>query len=135
MDYAFGNGVLHHLDLERFAANFSRTLAPGGFGRFIEPAQGNLLIRTFRKLTPKLRTPDEHPFDAASFHLLAQHLNVDVGFHALLRPYVPMLFFNGKMATDVSRWADERLLRLRALKSQAWLLCITLRAKGTAPAG
>lgn len=135
VDYAFGNGVLHHLDLERFAANFARVLAPGGYGRFIEPAQGNLLIRTFRKLTPNLRTPDEHPFDAASFTYLARHLRVEVGFHALLRPYVPMLFCNRKIATDVSRWADEKLLRLPALRSQAWLLCITLRSKVAPPAG
>lgn len=135
VDFAFGNGVLHHLDLERFAVNFARTLAPGGCGRFIEPARGNVLVRTFRRMTPGLRTPDEHPFDAHSLSLLARHLHLEIGYHALLRPYVPMLFFNRKIATDISRWADEKLLRLQALRPQAWLLCITLRSKAAPPAG
>jgi SAM-dependent methyltransferase len=129
VDYAFGNGVLHHLDLDLFASNFSMKLAPGGFGRFIEPAQGNFLLRAFRRMTPHLRTPDERPFDQDSFNTLEKHLSVQVSHHALLRPYVPMLFLNNKAVTELSRWLDTRLLRFGLFKRQAWLLCITLAAK------
>lgn len=129
VDYAFGNGVLHHLDLELFASSFARKLSPGGFGRFIEPARGNLLLRAFRKVTPKLRTPDEKPFDTAAFQILSSYLTVEVSHHALLRPFIPMLCLNSRAATNLSRWADARLLRHSMFQNQAWLLCITLSAK------
>ena len=85
VDYAFGDGVLHHLDLERAAPALARKLGPDGYARFIEPAQGNFLLRAFRMLTPKLRTPDEHPFDQESIAVLERHFQVSVNHHGLLR--------------------------------------------------
>jgi SAM-dependent methyltransferase len=134
VDYAFGNGVLHHLDLASFSAALARKLAPGGLARFVEPARGNLLVRAFRWATPRLRTPDERPFDDASFRELARRFDVVVGYHALLRPFVPMLFMNSPAVIRAARWADERLLRRGMFQRQAWLLCIELRALAE-PAG
>lgn len=129
VDYAFGDGVLHHLDLERMAPALARKLAPGGYARFIEPAQGNFLLRAFRMLTPKLRTPDEHPFDEESIALLEKHFKVSIGYHGLLRPLGPMLFGNSKAVTDIARRWDEGLLRHPSLQPQAWLLQIELRRR------
>jgi SAM-dependent methyltransferase len=129
IDYAFGNGVLHHLDLPAFSAALARKLAPGGFGRFVEPARGNILVRAFRKATPGLRTPDEHPFDAGALRQLEERFDVEVTYHALLRPFLPMLFGNARAATAVARWVDDRLLRHRVFQGQAWLLCIELRSR------
>lgn len=127
VDYAFGNGVLHHLDLPRFAPALAGKLAPSGRARFIEPAQGSLPLRLFRMMTPGLRTPDEFPFDQGSIQLLRQHFTVDVTHKALLRPFIPMLFLNSTVATRAASWADDRLLRLPMLQDQAWLLQIELR--------
>jgi SAM-dependent methyltransferase len=129
IDYAFGNGVLHHLDLERFGEAMSRKLAAQGVARFVEPAQGNLLLRAFRRLTPRLRTPDEHPFDEQSFKILQRHFDVRVTHHAFVRPYLPMLLLNHPLAVRFATWIDNRLLGIRALQGQAWLLQIELRPK------
>lgn len=126
VDYAFGHGVLHHLDLPRFAPVLARKLSSRGFARFVEPAQGNLLLRAFRKLTPQLRTPDEYPFDAAAIELLRRHFDVRISHQALVRPYAPMLFLNNKSVIRASRWLDDRLLRHRVFQGQAWLLQIEL---------
>lgn len=129
VDYAFGDGVLHHLDLACLAPALARKLSPDGCARFIEPAQGNLLLRAFRKLTPKLRTPDEHPFDGASIELLQRHFRVSIVHEALLRPWLPMLCFNAGWSIAAARWLDRRLLRYRFFQRQAWLLLIELRKR------
>ena len=134
VDYAFGNGVLHHLDLARFAPTLASKLSAGGYARFIEPAQGSLPLRLFRMLTPQLRTRDEHPFDRAAIALLKRHFNVRITYHGLLRPWVPMAFLNSHTATRVSRWIDNRVLRYPLLQGQAWLLQVELTRLGTPPA-
>ena len=126
VDYAFGNGVLHHLDLTRFAPVLAHKLAPLGRARFVEPAQGNLPLRLFRRLTPALRTPDEYPFDNESIALLRRHFNVSVRHKALLRPILPMLALNSHAAIRLASELDDHLLRLQFLQSQAWLLQIEL---------
>ncbi len=126
IDYAFGHGVLHHLELHRFAPALAAKLSPDGFARFVEPAQGNFLLRGFRKLTPHLRTPDEYPFDHAAVALLERHFHVRIRYQALVRPWLPMLCLNNRTATRASRWIDDRLLRHRIFQNQSWLLQIEL---------
>jgi SAM-dependent methyltransferase len=129
VDYAFGDGVLHHLDLSMLAPALARKLSPGGYARFIEPAQGNVLVRAFRRLTPAMRTPDERPFDRVSFELLERHFKVRVTHQALVRPLLPMLLFNSRQAIRFSRWLDDWLLSYPSLQPQAWLLLIELRKR------
>lgn len=124
-----GQGVLHHLELERFAPNLARKLAPQGFARFVEPAQGNFALRLFRKFSPSLRTPDEIPLDHASIAALERHFEIKIIHHALLRPFLPMLFFNARLATACCRRLDDVLLKNTWLKGQAWLWQIELRLR------
>ena len=60
-DLVAGQGILHHLDLERSLSELARITKSTGTCVFSEPLGHNPLINLFRKLTPKLRTPDEHP--------------------------------------------------------------------------
>jgi len=60
-DLVCGSGILHHLNLETALDQIRRVLAPGGKGVFVEPLGHNLVINGFRRLTPQLRTRDEHP--------------------------------------------------------------------------
>lgn len=60
-DLVIGEGILHHLRLERSYAEISRVLAPGGRAIFMEPLGHNPAINAFRSRTPHLRTDDEHP--------------------------------------------------------------------------
>jgi SAM-dependent methyltransferase len=64
-DVVCGTGILHHLDLDRAFAEVARVLRPAGCGVFIEPMGHNLAINLYRRLTPSLRTADEHPLRAA----------------------------------------------------------------------
>ena len=63
-DYAIGLGVLHHLDTKTALDGLHRVLKPGGRLLLLEPLADNPLLKLFRWLTPRARTPDEHPFTA-----------------------------------------------------------------------
>jgi len=60
-DLVCGTAILHHLDLRRSFAEVSRVMRPDGIAIFMEPLGHNPLINLYRRLTPRLRTPDEHP--------------------------------------------------------------------------
>jgi SAM-dependent methyltransferase len=60
-DLVFGRGVLHHLDLKKACGEISRVLRPGGRAIFSEPLGHNPALNLYRRMTPQLRTPDEHP--------------------------------------------------------------------------
>ncbi len=60
-DLIFGVGIIHHLELQVFYKEAARVLKEEGRMLFMEPLGYNPFINLYRKLTPKLRTPDEHP--------------------------------------------------------------------------
>jgi SAM-dependent methyltransferase len=60
-DLICGTSILHHLDLGRAYPELARVLAPGGSAVFLEPLGHNPAINLYRRLTPSLRTEDEHP--------------------------------------------------------------------------
>lgn len=60
-DLICGIAILHHLDLERAYAEIARALRPNGVAIFLEPLAYNPLINLYRRFTPHLRSPDEHP--------------------------------------------------------------------------
>ncbi len=60
-DLVFGVGIIHHLDLPVFYSEAARVLKPSGKMLFMEPLGYNPFINFYRKLTPMMRTPDEHP--------------------------------------------------------------------------
>lgn len=129
ISYAFGTGVLHHLNLENFSLALLRVLKKGGVARFVEPAQGPLILRIFRKLTPSLRTKDEYPFDEKSIAMLQKYFEVEVCRCAYSRPWIPILFGNSRIATYVSCWIDKKCAAFKFLDNQAWLLKIELRKR------
>jgi SAM-dependent methyltransferase len=64
-DLVCGTGILHHLDLEKALPQIARTLRPDGQAIFLEPLGHNPVINAYRRLTPSMRTPDEHPLRMA----------------------------------------------------------------------
>lgn len=84
-DVVCGTAILHHLDLERAFSEVARVLRPGGRAVFIEPLGHNPLINLYRKRTPELRTPDEHPLVMTDFDTARRHFEiVEVSFLNLL---------------------------------------------------
>jgi len=62
-DYVFGNGILHHLELERAYREVARVMKPGGKAFFMEPMEQHPLLVLLRKATPSLRSVDEKPLN------------------------------------------------------------------------
>lgn len=71
-ELVFGTGVLHHLDIRSSAKEVARILQKGGRAAFVEPLGMNPLINLFRRVTPKLRTPDEHPLTFKDIDTLSE---------------------------------------------------------------
>jgi SAM-dependent methyltransferase len=84
-DLICGNSILHHLALDRAYAEVARTLKPDGAAIFMEPLGHNPLINLYRRLTPGLRTADEHPLTMADLELARNFFgSVELRFFHLL---------------------------------------------------
>ena len=60
-DLVCGTSILHHLDVRRAYSEVARVLRPSGHAVFLEPLGHNPLFNVYRRLTPGVRTRDEHP--------------------------------------------------------------------------
>jgi SAM-dependent methyltransferase len=128
-DLIFGRGIIHHLDLNKSFAEIKRVLRPGGNAVFFEPMGHNPAINRFRKKTPELRTPDEHPLLAKDFRLAQSHFRrVETEFFGLTTlgavPFAGTSFGRGLM--NACERTDRLLLRIPGLRRNAWFVLLTL---------
>ena len=72
-DVIAGTGILHHLDLDRAYAEIARVLDDDGHAVFIEPLGHNPIINLYRRLTPAMRSEDEHPLQVRDLRLASSH--------------------------------------------------------------
>lgn len=128
-DVVFGRGILHHLDLDRSLAEIARVLRPGGTAIFYEPMRGNPLLNSYRRLTPHLRTVDEHPLLMRDISRARDHFrNVDAQFFGLLT-LAAVPFHRTRMGPrlmSLCERSDHLLLRLPVVRRGAWHLLLTL---------
>jgi len=91
-DLVCGNGILHHLELDRAYAEVARVLRPGGSAVFSEPLGHNPAINLYRRLTPAQRTEDEHPLRMVDLKLAERHFGkVEARyFHLLVLAATPL---------------------------------------------
>ncbi len=83
-DLICGTGILHHLDIKKASSQISRILKKDGQAVFIEPMGYNPIINIYRKLTPKLRTKDEHPLKIKDIKIMKEYFNfLDIKFFHL----------------------------------------------------
>jgi SAM-dependent methyltransferase len=84
-DLVCGTGILHHLNLNKACAEIRRISRPGGSAVFIEPLGYNPLINLYRKLTPRIRSADEHPLLNRDMDEIRSHFTqVDLRYFCLL---------------------------------------------------
>ena len=126
-DLVCGTGILHHLDLDASLREIHRVLAPTGRAIFVEPLGHNPVINLFRAVTPKMRTPDEHPLRVADFDAMRELFRrVDVREFGLLGlaglvPGVP------ERAGAALHRADARLFRRWPRTGRyAWMAAVSL---------
>jgi SAM-dependent methyltransferase len=124
-DLVVGRAILHHLDLEKSYAAIARVLKPGGAAIFLEPLAHNPLINLYRRMTPNLRTEDEHPLTMRDLAAARKHFGevrlryftlLSIG--ALAAAKAPRLF--GAMVKGLDK-ADAALFRVAPLAGRwAW---------------
>ena len=91
-DLVCGAGILHHLNLPAAIAELSRVLKPQGKAIFREPMGQNPAINAFRRLTPHLRSPGEHPLTMSNLLAIKRAFRRSDCrfFHFLSVPFVPL---------------------------------------------
>jgi SAM-dependent methyltransferase len=72
-DVVCGSSIVHHLDTEAAYREIARVLRPAGRAIFVEPTGHNPLINAYRRRTPQMRTPDEHPLVRHDFELAERY--------------------------------------------------------------
>jgi SAM-dependent methyltransferase len=128
-DLVYGSAIVHHLDLRRALPEVARVLRPEGRAIFIEPLGHNPLINLYRRRTPELRTPDEHPLRLDDLELISSFFEASEYrlFHFLALGAVP---FRSTRAfaplLTILDAGDRALFRLRALRRLAWYVVLVL---------
>lgn len=129
-DVICGNGILHHLDLNKSYQELSRTLKPDGLAIFTEPLGHNPLINWYRNRTPGIRTEDEHPLFISDIKLAHQFFNkVETKYFFLATlacsPFRKYKFFKGLV-----RFCDGIDTILFSvfpfLRKHAWMVVISM---------
>ena len=83
-DIVIGTGIIHHLDLISAYEEIHRILKINGHAIFLEPLGHNIFINLYRRLTPQMRTKDEHPLIMKDIKLLKQYFKkVEVEYFTL----------------------------------------------------
>jgi SAM-dependent methyltransferase len=122
--------ILHHLNLQKAYAEIARTLTPGGHAIFMEPLAYNPAINLYRRMTPHLRTPDEHPLTLQDLELAKTYFeSVEVRYFSLTTllaiPLRRRASF-GRVLFALER-VDRALFRLIPwVRKYAWQIVIVL---------
>ncbi len=123
-DLICGTSILHHLDLNQSFKEITRVLKPDGRAAFVEPLAYHPALYLFRKLTPRLRTSDEHPFTMRDLRYIGSMFhNVSYRFFNLFTllavPFNKTILFNPIL--DSTFKLDSVLFdRLPLFTSLAW---------------
>ena len=130
-DVVCGSGVLHHLDLDRAFHEVKRVLKPDGWATFVEPMGHNPLINAYRKRTPAMRTPDEHPLVVGDLERARRSFSsVEVQYFNLLTiATVPLRRFRFQPGLHARLHRIDQWLfrRAPAVARHAWVVVIHLR--------
>jgi len=131
-DYVFGNGILHHLELDKAYQEVARVLKPGGRAFFMEPMEQHPLLMLLRKVTPAARSIDERPMTLEQFMMAEQFFqSVEHKEHFLLAVVAaPVHLASDKVAFSMVRgldWLDGRIFgAFPGLGRYAWLSMLEL---------
>lgn len=128
-DLICGSGILHHLDLDLAMDSVVKVLRTDGKAVFLEPLGHNFLINLYRRLTPSIRSEDEHPLlakDLAAFKQRFQRVNIQYFYLTSLGAS----FVAGKPGFNLVlkslELLDSALLKIPGIKRQAWMVLIEL---------
>ncbi|WP_319421018.1 class I SAM-dependent methyltransferase [Pleurocapsa sp. FMAR1] len=129
-DLICGSGILHHLNLASAIDSITRILQPEGKAIFLEPLGHNFLINLYRRLTPSIRSQDEHPLSETDLKAIKRNFE-QTQIHYFYLTSLFACFFVGKPGFKsllrCCEFIDSILLKLPVIKSQAWMVLIELK--------
>jgi len=132
-DLVCGSGILHHLDVDDCYKELNRVLKPGGSGIFFEPMGYNPFINLYRKLTPSLRTDEEHPLIMEDIELAAKYFeDVTTNYFHLTSITASFLPFNSLKvfsAAFLNRFDSLIFKTVPVLKKYAWITVLEFKNK------
>lgn len=126
-DLVCGNGAIHHVDVARGYENTARVLKAHGRAVWREPLGHNPLLNAFRRLTPRMRTEDEHPLVMDDLVLAKRWFDsVEARFFHLTTP-AAIVFRNSRRFPAVLRTLERLDARLmpehgRGVHRYAWFV-------------
>ncbi len=126
-DIVVGSGIIHHLKLTDSYREISRILHENGHMVFSEPMGSNPLINLYRRLTPSLRTDDEHPLLEQDIQLLRKYFShVEAEYFTLFTllavPFRKMSIFS-KVHGLLAK-IDQVVFQIPHAKKLAWMVVI-----------
>ena len=129
-DLICGSGILHHLNLALATDSITRILQPEGKAVFLEPLGHNFLINLYRRLTPDIRSEDEHPLSETDLKAIKRNFGqAQIHYFYLISLFA--CFFVGKPGFKsllrCCELIDSFLLKLPVIRSQAWMVLIELK--------
>ena len=111
-------------------SEINRVLKKNGEMVFLEPLGTNALINFYRKLTPKSRSVDEHPFLKKDFDFIHSLFNqVTVKYYGFFTLIFFLLYGNPKKSLmfKVISKLDNYFFRIKYFKSLAWSVMIVAK--------
>ena len=126
-DIIVGMGIIHHLELQKIYAETSRLLMENGHAVFMEPLGHNPLINLYRKMTPNIRTKDEHPLKRKDLKLLKKYFNtIDIQYFSFMTliavPFRNSFIFNPLF--KILNLIDKIIFKIPLIREWAWVAII-----------
>jgi len=127
-DLVCGSGILHHLDIQQAVEEIVRILRPGGRAVFFEPLGHNPFINLYRRLTPAMRSADEHPLSMADLdRITSSFAAAQVSFFGLFTLLAAPLHPGPQSGLLRALEAIDRVVLRRAwLQRYAWIVVTQL---------
>ena len=129
-DLVFGSGILHHLNLEKSVGEINRILKKNGEMVFLEPLGTNPLINFYRKLTPKSRSIDEHPFLKKDFDFIDSLFSrVTVKYYGFFTLIFFLFYRNPKnsISFKIISKLDNYFFKIKYFRNFAWSALIVAK--------
>ena len=133
-DLVCGNGVIHHLDLDRGFKEITRVLKPSGRAAFLEPLGHNPVINLYRNRTPDQRSVDEHPLLVKDFATCQRWFSgVEAEYFHLAGLAALPFIDSSRLDGIVGRLdaVDRMLFRVPPVRRLAWMVGLRLTGPRT----